>query len=470
MTDCCALLKTTKQQLLLALSLVAIVFVMVPSSPGFASTNGPGRLFQYYAKCPASGPCEPSVGSLVRRDGVCTAMLVGPEVIGTNLHCLPEGIRSPGASCAGKMEVVFPAVGNREQEVIECLEVLALAPPLGDQVVRPDYAFLRLRSRSTRSPFLIHRAGIQDQQSLTIFRMNPKQGFGEQERITCKAVQKSLINPHFNSPWSPVFAMPHCPIIEGNSGSPALSSDGAMVGIVSLAQVTQTEKGTGRHGGGSNLACVAGEWFGDRRPVPSTCHEELTDQQVSASAQKQVQTAIKDLRNDLQKTIEKVIAEYNSRPSTDIFMNIEGVRLRGTETSQDGLEESAEQLTRNPAEDSGQPIEPANEVSARGIFTMIPTCFHPLRLPNTQGKTVTRIVPVKRWTALTGTDENMQYQARTREETWSLELSFSTTRSLTYKDRLEVQWRGRAGTPSEALGNRKLLLESCLRPVSESKI
>lgn len=196
---------------------------------------------RYFVVCENPEDCKSSVAGLLisnphpRRQkaaNVCTGVLVREDVIATNLHCIPENLRKEGASCKGRIHLTFPENKREAQELAECEQVLSISSALADTPLTPDYAFLKLNKKSLRTPSTINRTGVANNEVLTIYKVDPHEDIGILRKITCKAAQKSILNPLFLTAQSSVISLVPCDIVSGNSGSPIFSGAGEVKAIV----------------------------------------------------------------------------------------------------------------------------------------------------------------------------------------------------------------------------------------------
>ncbi len=167
--------------------------------------------------------------------GSCTAFLVGPDLVATNSHCIPDEIKSGGVSCRDRLWVRFYGDAG-DADRYECAELLAASALVSDGA-GPDYAFLRLSSApKERSPLRISRAGFSEDVDFRIVKMTPENSadqiaskMGEQ---TCRPKMRSLFFPGFDSSLREVVTFGDCKVIHGNSGAPMISQSGEALGIV----------------------------------------------------------------------------------------------------------------------------------------------------------------------------------------------------------------------------------------------
>ncbi len=190
-------------------------------------------LGRYFVVCENPDDCQPAVAGILNDDSnVCTGVLVRDDIIATNLHCVPENMRKEGASCKGRISFTFPENKKDPQEFADCDQVLSVSSALKDTPLTPDYAFLKLTKKASRKPVTINTTGVANNEALTIYKVDPHEDVGILRKISCKAAQKSMLNPLFITAQSSVISLVPCDIVSGNSGSPIFSSAGEVKAII----------------------------------------------------------------------------------------------------------------------------------------------------------------------------------------------------------------------------------------------
>jgi hypothetical protein len=199
------------------------------------ASNKSNKKHKIYYKVICEDPkdCHPSVvGILSDEEHVCTGILVKPNLIATNLHCLPANLRHAGAQCKNRIRFSFPATAEFAEEFADCNSIISISSALKDTPLTPDYAFLQLSHNSKRKPTKINTEGVADNELLTIYKVDPFDEIGLLRKITCGAAQGSMLNPLFKSAQSSVISLIPCNIVSGNSGSPLLSATNEVKGLV----------------------------------------------------------------------------------------------------------------------------------------------------------------------------------------------------------------------------------------------
>jgi hypothetical protein len=223
--------KIFSRHLLLALTLFLVFF---GNKISWASNKSNKKQKIYYKViCEDPKDCHPSVvGILSDEENVCTGILVKPNLIATNLHCLPANLRHAGAHCKNRIRFSFPATAEFAEEFADCSSIISISSALKDTPLTPDYAFLQLSHNSKRKPTKINTDGVADNELLTIYKVDPFDEIGMLRKITCGAAQGSMLNPLFKSAQSSVISLIPCNIVSGNSGSPLLSATNEVKGLV----------------------------------------------------------------------------------------------------------------------------------------------------------------------------------------------------------------------------------------------
>jgi V8-like Glu-specific endopeptidase len=195
---------------------------------------------QAQVHCSDPSQCSPSVGLLVNTTPTavfqCTAFLIASDIVATNAHCIPDDLKSNGASCKGRIALAFPALGQYAEIRPGCNEVISVSQNDEKSGTKPDYAFIRLDQPVQRPVLTITHSGFTDGTTYTMTKIDPYQGNGIPEgymnQTKCKAIFNSLAAPNSSAPHDPLVALADCVGIPGNSGSPILDSAGNVPGIL----------------------------------------------------------------------------------------------------------------------------------------------------------------------------------------------------------------------------------------------
>ena len=221
----------------------ALVAEPVSSIPTRDLTESVSLLGQTHAVCGARTGCLPSVGFLAAANaggvGLCTAVLIGPDLVLTNSHCVPEDLKQSGASCANRVRIAFPAqdAAGIVEEVLDCDEVVSVSA-IGDPafLAVPDYALLRLSHASQRRPISLGAAnGVGDSELLSVHRAtltSSDRPLASIDSAVCRSVMNSAVLPSYNRPNSPILLLADCPMAVGNSGAAILDSQGKLAALL----------------------------------------------------------------------------------------------------------------------------------------------------------------------------------------------------------------------------------------------
>lgn len=219
--------------------------------------------------------------------GNCSSFLLRPDVIATNRHCLSEDVSHAKDPCKGKMTFHFPETDRHKKESRECSEVLQVSDKFSDEYIPLDIAILKLDRPLEREVLDLVQTGLNDNAMFSIVKMDQDpSGGGTIRRVSCKAIQNSVINPYFQNNQSPIIHFQGCPIIRGNSGSPMVNAEGKSVGIVSNLSVIMApnsvrkeihaEEVAGTSGHGTNFSCLDKGFLGFNKGYDPACKISLS--------------------------------------------------------------------------------------------------------------------------------------------------------------------------------------------------
>ena len=178
------------------------------------TSNAQAEKPAYKVICEDADACPETVaGLLADGDSVCTSFLVKDDVVATNLHCLPENMRKAGASCKDRIRLTFPERKSSAEEIVECDKVVSVSQKAKDTPLTPDFAFLRLAKKMNRAVVKLNTQGVANNETLTIFKIDPHDEIGVLRKVTCQAAQGSMLNPLFKTAQSSVVTFVPCSIV-----------------------------------------------------------------------------------------------------------------------------------------------------------------------------------------------------------------------------------------------------------------
>ena len=188
--------------------------------------------------CENTNECPESVGQLKIKDDnnkykVCTGFLVKEDVVATNLHCIPDSLQKMGASCSQNIKISFPNSHKDKPEANECDKVLFLSAPLHQNKLNVDLALLKFKKAFNGKVLKISQDGFPFNTSYNIYKIDPTTTGGILKKINCLPKPNTVLNPYYVAESSPIINLNPCVAVSGNSGSPILSLDGYVRGMLS---------------------------------------------------------------------------------------------------------------------------------------------------------------------------------------------------------------------------------------------
>jgi len=202
----------------------------------------PAQLAALHLRCADRG-CREGVGLIVGPAGVvgpdgqpnrCTGVLVAPDRFLTAGHCLPPEARGAGRSCDG-LFVAFPATDARPMEWTACARVVDAPAVRDDEVLRPDWALVELRSTVPRALVPVHAADPPPDAIVEVVAVDPHPIYRTQHAIgtrLCRVRTAAEALAIFGPDAARVGWLSDCPTVNGNSGAPVLDHEGRVRGIL----------------------------------------------------------------------------------------------------------------------------------------------------------------------------------------------------------------------------------------------
>lgn len=257
--------------------------------------------------CEKASDCPENVGQVLIYESsaskVCTGFLIKEDVLATNLHCVPDVIKTVGASCAKLIKVQFPGQKMQEVDQNECEKVLFLSAPLQNNSLNVDLALFKFKKSFGRKIFKISQEGFPFDMEYTLFKIDPDAKGGILKKINCFPKPNSILNPYYVTEKSPIINLNPCVAVKGNSGSPILSKEGYVRGMLSSGGGIGV-KDSGQEMNtifGSNFSCVNLAFLGYPSQNLSAC-EVVID---SKNEKKLVQQMVESENTKLIKLVEE---------------------------------------------------------------------------------------------------------------------------------------------------------------------
>jgi hypothetical protein len=198
--------------------------------------------------CAQNTTCPAAVGELVTYSSLgvryCTASLVAPDLVLTASHCVPWENVTRANSVIGGCWVRWPAAkGNENQgEIIPCSAIAeaSVLSARAEDLVMPDFAFVRLRRPSSRKalPIQARTSGGENpkiHESIVLYGVTPDAPKHLIRRHECIRDDAFPLMVKKAQPGQTLI-MPGCPAELGHSGGPLLANDGAILGVMSLIE------------------------------------------------------------------------------------------------------------------------------------------------------------------------------------------------------------------------------------------
>lgn len=256
--------------------------------------------------CEKASECPEHVGQVIINDNgfkVCTGFLIKEDVVATNLHCVPESLKTVGSVCSKIIKIQFPGQKSAEVESNECDKVLFLSAPLQNNSLNVDLALFKFKKNFGRKVFRVSQEGFPFNAEYDLYKIDPVAKGGILKKITCPPKPHSILNPYFISEKSPIVNFNPCVAVKGNSGSPILSKEGFVRGMLSSGgglgvKDPNQEMNTVF---GSNFSCVNLSFLGYPSQNLSACEVIVDEKNEKKLAQQMMDTE----NSKLIKTVEE---------------------------------------------------------------------------------------------------------------------------------------------------------------------
>lgn len=286
-------------------------------------------------QCETPSECSESVGMILGnvthqgQEGVarCTGFLIGPDLVATNSHCIPESIKEDPSKCSTNLGIRFPEKDGSPPVWSLCEELLTFSEIAkegeAEFVNKADFAFFRLAKTIPRGTLSLDRSGLAQNQKFSFIAVDPSAGqipSGTIRKNICEAVKGSKFIPldrDENSEVSVLFGE-NCKAKPGNSGSPVINDQGLVVAIlhggldpkVDLnANASPAAEILERPAFVTNLRCaaIATEKLARLPPAPSLCAADNRESYFSAK-----RNALKEETNEtIRKAFVKAFTKWN---------------------------------------------------------------------------------------------------------------------------------------------------------------
>lgn len=238
--------------------------------------------------------------------GLCTWFLVGADRAVTNSHCIPNEVKNnPNVLCSkylkGKIQT---ASGVR---TVSCKNLIMSSKITDVVMANSDYALMEIDQKLSDSDvFTLERSGVVEDQTLSVLSMTHRQSqsgvYSEYIRHNCLMKSSDVFGVISSPGVSPIAgfqaegSLDVCKTVPGNSGSPVVSAEGKLVGILHGG----LKENEGIEGMTKNLSIITNlrcQKFNDSvmdRDFPVTCPSERKESDFNIDKlQRKVDVAVK---------------------------------------------------------------------------------------------------------------------------------------------------------------------------------
>lgn len=191
-------------------------------------------------QCTEESKCSPAVALLGSTQGenafFCTAYLVSPQIMVTSSQCIPQDLRSAGASCENRIWAFFPKIGSLDESQAPCAKIISTSSNTESKFAGPHYTYLSLQVPVNRPalPIEAYSPGFEEKFSIQKMEITPYHDHfrGVLIEETCKNYFGNFLNPLDEYRPSPLLSLADCTISKGNIGAPLINLRGKAFGIL----------------------------------------------------------------------------------------------------------------------------------------------------------------------------------------------------------------------------------------------
>ncbi len=200
------------------------------------------QLKQQSVICEAGLSCPSGMAKIAIVDNnklkFCTGFLVNSVTLATASSCLTETLRisEDDTRCQKDLHVFFPRSGFSGALRVGCQKLFYASPIQGADPVlwRQDVAYIELSEPVFRRSVRLSRQGLPNAEKLTVWKIDADNNqLGVIRKNECEVIQKSYVNPLFDTDSNPTALISGCAFKEGNAGALILGPQQGWRGIVS---------------------------------------------------------------------------------------------------------------------------------------------------------------------------------------------------------------------------------------------
>ncbi len=254
----------------------------VPVDFGDLSLDEVSEFFSY--SCRNANDCPQNVVLILSQSeegkiSTCTGSYVRDDLIMTNSHCIPSHLKE-GDDCSESMITLRPmrSSWSASTDKNSCQKLVYHSKLIyeGDAFTNTDLAFFTVQSTSSHMPFSLKTKGIAGDSKLKFYAaqsQNNSSSTGLQrieyrlERRDCVTRMNTVLTWSYVHPWAELVSLfpirgKDCRVLPGNSGSPLMTSDNQVVGVVQAVYAKKAstdpkdDRITSIAGIATNLSCL----------------------------------------------------------------------------------------------------------------------------------------------------------------------------------------------------------------------